>query len=129
MWESYSCYPSFFCFGVLKFSLQHYQSAKTTEWRCKQMIVWFRDIIRSSISTGFTVLLLIFSAISSRLIWTIFLQDSWCIEINVELLHIRVYRVKFNNAYIYFCWCCKLQFEESSILMRKMELVFIESSP
>lgn len=87
MWESYSCYPSFFCFGVLKFSLQHYQSAKTTEWRCKQMIVWFRDIIRSSISTGFTVLLLIFSAISSRLIWTIFLQDSWCIEINVELLH------------------------------------------
>lgn len=128
MWESYSCYPSFFCFGVLKFSLQHYQSAKTTEWRCKQMIVWFRDIIRSSISTGFTVLLLIFSAISSRLIWTIFLtgfmmywDKCWALA--------HVYRVKFNNAYIYFCWCCKLQFEESSILMRKMELVFIESSP
>lgn len=30
-----------------------------------------------------------------------------------------VYKVKFNNVYIYSCWCCKLQFEESSVLVSK----------
>lgn len=30
-----------------------------------------------------------------------------------------VYKVKFNNVCIYSCWCCKLQFEESSVLVSK----------
>lgn len=63
------------------------------------MIVWFRDIVRSNI-IGFSALLLIFSGISNILIWTIFLQCPWCIEINVEFLHMFIRSSLTINIFI-----------------------------
>lgn len=113
-----SCSPSFLYFCILKPPLQRYQFAKTTERSCEQTIpiCGSENIFGSRIFPGCVSQLLIFSGISNKLIWIIFLLCSWCIEINVELLHMFI-RSSFKMYIFIPVSVTRPQFEECSVLM------------